>query len=126
LVPIGDDMTRVNNQPNLSKVNSFRIGAGQPQAANVAAADTIAYCSNLYYTAVQRMAANKETFINYASPDPNIATDLFAFMAQRFANTFGIAGLDCSVTYTADLANILELIGCCTPSCSIQEPKWFV
>jgi hypothetical protein len=89
-------MARVNNQPSLVKVNAYRTGAGQPNAINPTAADPVTYCSNLYYTAVQRLATNKDTFLTYGSPDPNVATSLFAYTAQRFANAF--AALDCEVT----------------------------
>jgi hypothetical protein len=109
LVPFSDDMTRVNNQPNLLKLNSYRSGVAQPVVNNLTAADPIAYCSNLYFTAVQRLAANMGILITASSPDPNIATNYFAYIAQRFANTFGIAGLDCAVSCTIDLVHICRI-----------------
>jgi hypothetical protein len=96
LVPISHAMCRVNNQPSLLKTNMYRAGANQPNAANVQAADGFIYCQNFYFTAPKRMAINAAAFSNFGSPDPNAATNLFAFMGQRFATAFGPDGLNCA------------------------------
>jgi len=96
LVPITHAMTRVNNQPSLDKVNAYRIACGQPMAATVAQADSFQYCFNLYYVGPKRLAANLNSFSNLGSPDPNAATNLFAFLVQRYAMSFGADGLNCA------------------------------
>jgi len=103
LVPLSHAMTRVNNQPNLVKTNLYRQGVGQPIAATNAGADSVAYCTNIYYTAPKRLAANQMPLFNFQSADPNVATNLFGFLAQRFFTTFGPDGLDC-----ANLLNVAQ------------------
>jgi len=103
LVPISHAMTRVNNQPNLVKTNAYRSGVGQPSAGTVANADSVAYCTNIYYNAPKRLAANQALLFNFQSADPNVATNLFAFLCQRFFTTFGPDGLNC-----ASLLNVAQ------------------
>jgi len=96
LVPITHAMTRVNNQPSLDKVNAYRAGCGQPTAGTALAADSFQYCFNLYYTGPARIAKNSAAFSNLGSPDANAATNLFAFLTQRYAMSFGPDGLNCA------------------------------
>jgi hypothetical protein len=96
LVPLSHAMTRVNNQPNLAKTNLYRAGVGQPLAQNNGQADSVAYCTNVYFTAPKRMAANQAVLFNFQSADPNVASNLFGFLAQRFFTTFGPDGLNCA------------------------------
>jgi len=96
LIPLSHAMTRLNNQPNLQKTNLYRQGVNQPIAANAAAADSVAYCTNIYYNAPKRMAANQTPLFNFQSADPNVATNLLGFLAQRFFTTFGPDGLNCA------------------------------
>jgi len=42
------------------------------------------------------MAKNQVLFFNTVSPDPNAATNMFGFLAQRFFQAFGPDGLDCA------------------------------
>jgi hypothetical protein len=96
LVTLNHAMTRVNNQPSLTKVNAYRQGVGQPPAATLKDADSFAFCYNYYYTAPARMAKNQILFFNTVSPDPNAAANMFGFLAQRFFQAFGPDGLDCT------------------------------
>jgi len=96
LVPISHAMTRVNNQPNLPKVNAYRTGVDQVPAGSVAQADGFVYCQNLYFVAPKRLAANQGPFSNFPSADPNAATNLFAFLCQRFFTSFSADGLNCA------------------------------
>jgi len=96
LVTLNHAMTRVNNQPNLNKVNLYRQGVGQPPALTVKDADSFTFCFNFYYAAPARMAKNQILFFNTVSADPNAATNMFGFMAQRFFQAFGPDGLDCA------------------------------
>jgi hypothetical protein len=101
LVPLSHAMTRVNNQPSVAKTNAYRAGVGQNPTAIVNGVvtnggDSVAYCTNIYYTAPARLLKNAANFVNFPSPDPNVATNLYAFMAQRFQTTFGPDGLNCA------------------------------
>jgi len=95
LVPVTHAMTRLNNQPSLAKTNAYRAGCGQPAANSLAQADGLTYCNNIYFTAPARLLKNEGPFTDFTSPDMNAATNLFAFLAQRFAATFGPDGLGC-------------------------------
>jgi len=96
LVPLTHAMTRVNNQPSLAKTNSYRMGCGQPTAATNAQADSFAYCTNLYYVGPARIKKNAAAFSNQGSPMAGVATNLFAFLGQRYATSFGPDGLNCA------------------------------
>jgi len=95
LVPLNDPMARVSGQPNLQKVNQYRLGVDQAAAVTNNDADSTAYCTNLYYTAPSRLVLNQNRFSALVSPDPNVATSLYAYMAFRLFNTFGDNGLGC-------------------------------
>jgi hypothetical protein len=97
LVSLNHVMTRVANQPNLAKVNAYRAGVNQALAATVAEADSFQFCFNYYHVQPARLLTNEKTFTNFGSPDTNMATSLFAFLAARFNASFGVNGLDCQV-----------------------------
>jgi hypothetical protein len=96
LIPLGDPMARVANQPNLQKVNAYRSGLGQPAAATNADADQLSFCTNYYNLQPRRILLNFRTLINYPSPVPTVADSLFTFLAQRFQAAFGPNNLDCT------------------------------
>jgi len=96
LTPLSHAMTRVNNQPSLVKTNAYRVGADQVQATSVTQADGTVYCSNLYFIGPRRLALNAAALSNFASADPAAAINLFAFLAQRYATSFGPDGLNCA------------------------------
>jgi hypothetical protein len=96
LVPISHAMTRVNNQPSLQKTNAYRAGCGQTLATSATQADGTVYCQNLYFGGPKRLAANSMNFQNFPSPLANVATNLFAFLAQRMFTSFGPDGLNCA------------------------------
>jgi len=95
LVPLTDPMARVSGQPSLDKVNLYRQGVDQQTTSSVNGADSASYCYNLYYTAPKRLSLNSDRFSNLVSPDPNVATSLFAYMASRLSVSFGENGLGC-------------------------------
>ncbi|MBV9688775.1 MAG: hypothetical protein JO202_03585 [Ktedonobacteraceae bacterium] len=95
LVPAGDPMVLLNNNPNLGKVNAYRLGVDQPAAQNLDMASTTTYCQNLVAIAPQRLALDMNLTQNRPSPDAAAANNLFTFLAQRFATTFGANGLNC-------------------------------
>jgi hypothetical protein len=101
LVPAGDEMTLVNGNPSLAKVNLYRAGAGQPFATTLngtgtTSASTTAYCQNLINVALPRLQRDMTLFQNQPSPDGGAtATTLFGFLANRLNATLSANGLNC-------------------------------
>jgi len=103
LVPLNDDMTVITNgntvTQSLGKTNAYRAGVGQPPAATTADASGITYCQNFAISGIF-IANNQGTLAGKASPMPAVAVDLFTFMAQRFATSFGpVPALGCNTTF---------------------------
>ena len=94
LVPSNDPMVLVNGQPNLLKLDAYRLGVDQ-QPAPFASASTTAYCTNLINVAPARLQRDKVLTMAQSSPDPMVASSLFTFLAQRFVATYGANGLNC-------------------------------
>jgi hypothetical protein len=95
LVPADDPMVLVNGQPNLKKLNLFRIGVGQLPVTNLDQASTKKYCQNLGTTGATRIIRDKPQTRQFMSPDPAVGNSLFTFLAQRFNGTWGPMGLNC-------------------------------
>jgi hypothetical protein len=101
LVPGADPMVLNNNNQDLNKVNTYRVGADQTQAASLTGnaatdANTTTYCQNLVNVALPRLKLDMTLFQNQASPDNGVtATTLFGFLANRLNNTFSANGLNC-------------------------------
>lgn len=103
LVPLNDDMTVINNgntvTQSLGKTNAYRAGVGQTPAATTADASGVTYCKNYAISGIF-IAGNQGTLAGKASPMPAVAVDLFTFMAQRFAASFGpVPALGCNDTF---------------------------
>lgn len=97
LVPLGDPMVLVNNNPSRNKVNTYRAGVDQPMArGQMDTASTRTYCSNLLAIGPQRMLLDARLTKVRPSPDPAAANTLFTFLAQRFVATFEANGLNCT------------------------------
>ncbi len=96
LVPANDPFVLVNGQPNLEQLNAYRLGVDQQPAAFLADASTTAYCRNLLQIAPARLALDKPFTQVKPSADPAVASNLFAFLAQRFVFTFENQGLNCT------------------------------
>ncbi len=107
LVPLGDPMTKVNNQPNLQKVNSYRVGVDQPIAYTPAQASTITYCKNILNIAPARLQLDSP-FTRLTPSPAATANSLFTFLAQRLSNTLSPNGLNC--TGLLNIANPVTLI----------------
>jgi hypothetical protein len=115
LVPLNDDFTvdAGNNgtvEQSLIKTNLYRAGVGQPQAADAANASSVTYCTR-YAASGIFIALNEELFTDATSPAPAASNNLFTFMANRFATSFGpvpalgcqtIFGIDSPVNQTTD------------------------
>ena len=88
VVPSMDPFVLVNGSPSLAKLNAYRAGVGQPQVTSLAQADTATYCRNLLAAGLPRILADKQFTTGGASPFPNLANNLFDFLALRFSQTF--------------------------------------
>jgi hypothetical protein len=95
LVPAGDPMVLVNGEPNLQKLNLYRVGVDQPPVSSLNQADTGEYCKNLRDIGAPRLFFDSPLTRNFASPAPDMASNLFAFLALRFNTTWGPNGLNC-------------------------------
>jgi hypothetical protein len=95
-VPAGDPMVLVNGNADLQKLNLYRRGVDQPQAATLADADTTTYCKNILNTAPGRLLANKTALLGGNAPVPAIASNLYNFLAVRLQVTLSAdGGLNC-------------------------------
>jgi hypothetical protein len=104
-VPSHDPMVLVNGMPNLAKQNLYRAGVDQTPVASArqAASDQRAFCQDLLQIAPPRLMLDQTLTSARPSPDPALASSLFTFLAQRFVNTFGPNGLNCTgILHRAD------------------------
>ena len=83
LIPLNDPMAEVNGAPSLGKVNAYRRGVDQPQAATMADASATTYCTNFRAIHPTRLAEDKVYLAARPSPSPDLANSLFTFMVQR-------------------------------------------
>jgi len=93
LVPMNDDFTVITGNngavtQSLAKTNLYRAGVGQPQAATAADASGTTYCQQ-YAASALFIAQNQALFTGTTSPAPAVANNLFTFLANRFATSFG-------------------------------------
>jgi len=95
LVPAGDPMVLVNHNPNLAKLNAYRIGVDQRTVESLDQASTTRYCQNLLNIAPRRLQRGAHLTKRQPSPDKAVANSLFTFLAQRFVTTYGADGLNC-------------------------------
>jgi len=88
LTPNNDPMITVNNQPDLAKLNLYRMGVNQPQA-NVLGGDNdpATYCRNYANVATTRFRSLSVNLKAFGSPAPGFA-NLFAFMINRAMTTY--------------------------------------
>ncbi len=96
VVPENDPMVLVNGQPNLFKLNAYRLGVDQPLVFNLNNASTTTYCTNLLNIGPARLQLDMPMTVKVSSPDAAVATNLFTFLGQRFAATFEANGLNCA------------------------------
>ena len=96
LVPSADPMVLNNNQPDLNKINAYRIGVDQPAVGNLDAASTTTYCQHMLAIGPARIQLDMQMTLGRGSPDPAAADSLFTFLAQRFVASYGANGLNCA------------------------------
>jgi len=101
LTPNSDPMVSTNGKPDLLKLNLYRLGVDEPQAAIFGGDnDPAAYCRNYVTIAVPRFKSLMTKLQNFGSPAPGFA-NLFDFMKARAVSTYG--ALNClALTGTQD------------------------
>jgi hypothetical protein len=95
LVPANDPMVLTNNQPDINKLNAYRVGVDQSRVPTLAAASTRTYCRHLLAIGPARIQLDMQLTQGRPSPDPAVANTLFTFLAQRFVASYGADGLNC-------------------------------
>ena len=95
LVPENDPMVLTNNQPDINKLNAYRIGVDQSRVPTLAAASTTTYCKHLLAIGPARIQLDMQLTQGRPSPDPAVANSLFTFLEQRFVASYGANGLNC-------------------------------
>jgi hypothetical protein len=94
-----DTSSNGNITQSLTKTNLYRAGVGQPQAADAANASAVTYCTR-YAESGLFIASNEALFTGASSPAPGASNNLFTFMANRFATSFGPApSLGCQTIF---------------------------
>jgi len=101
LTPNNDPMITTNGQPDLLKLNLYRLGVDQPQAAVMGGDnDPTAFCRNYATIAVPRFVSLKAKLQAFASPAPGF-NNLFDFMKARAMTSY--VNLNCqALTGAAD------------------------
>jgi hypothetical protein len=94
-VPENDPMVLTNNQPDINKLNAYRIGVDQSPVPTLAAASTRTYCKHLLAIGPARIQLDMQLTQGRPSPDPAVANSLFTFLEQRFVASYGANGLNC-------------------------------
>jgi hypothetical protein len=92
---VNDPMVLTNNQPDINKLNAYRVGVDQSRVPTLAAASTRTYCKHLLAIGPARIQLDMQLTQGRPSPDPAVANTLFTFLAQRFVASYGAAGLNC-------------------------------
>jgi len=85
-----------NGNYDVNKVNSYRAGVNQFLVNSVddPSANTRVYCIHLLQIAPERIMRFKKHFMNFTSPSPTTAANLFEFLVQRFQASLQI--LNCT------------------------------
>ena len=97
LVPLRDPMVLDEGKRDLRKLDTYRRGVDQPQAAYPFQAETSRYCRHMLRIAPARLLLDQALLKPDAahptrgvSPDPAVADSLFTFMGQRFVASYDI------------------------------------
>ena len=114
LVPAIDPMVLDNDAQSLEKVNLYRIGVNQQPLSCLNKNDDIKYCNQLAIITPPFLTRYQNEFLNFASPDVELANNLMNFLAVRFVNTWDIlnclnlTGLQSPISVTVDpITNIV-------------------
>jgi hypothetical protein len=101
LIPNNDPMVTTNNQPDITKLNLYRMSVNQPQTAVLGGDnDPATFCRNYATVAVARFKSLVNNLKGHVAPAPG-SPNLFAFMITRAMTTY--ANLNCQgLTGTPD------------------------
>jgi len=96
-VPLGDPMTLFNGAASVNKTNLYRAGVFQAPIGSAGAdnGDTLTYCQNLLKIAPVRLFLDRAFTIGRPSLAPAMASNLFAFLANRLATSINADNLNC-------------------------------
>jgi hypothetical protein len=121
-----DDFAVINDNgvitQSLQKTNLYRAGVGQPQAADTANASGTTYCQS-YAASGIFIATNQALFTKATSPAPGVASNLFTFMANRFATSFGpVPSLGCATIFGVNVTSIVQqtVVNCIVTAATID------
>jgi hypothetical protein len=134
-IPAGDQFAQgppYSGIPDLGQVNLYRLGVDQPLALTLDDASTTTYCRNLVDIGIPLLQLEQPRLTAFRSPFPDVANNLFTFMAQRFSatymllNEFGrtckeLLGQDNPVTLTTD-ANGVVIDATIQSGAPMQDP----
>ena len=90
LTPSIGPMTLDNGVESLIKVNLYRAGVNQPPLDKLNQNDNILYCNQLISFTPTFLSFHSNELANFKSPEPEIATNLLNFLANRFVNSLEI------------------------------------
>jgi hypothetical protein len=95
---------------SLDKVNLYRQGVFQTEANNNNDASGSIYCRNFAVSGIF-IAKNQILFQGFTSPSPTVANNLFTFMANRFATSFGpVPNLGCVTIFGLDASPVAQTL----------------
>ncbi|KAF9436995.1 hypothetical protein BGZ76_002305 [Entomortierella beljakovae] len=104
LVLMTNSVIHFNNQPNLNKVNVYRLGLNQPTLSSIDQDTAETFCTNLDKIAPRYIKSIKNQIINSPSPSPSVANNLFTFMSQRYLATWASLKCDKILNRTSAIA----------------------
>lgn len=123
LIPAGDPMVlNGDGSVSLDKTNAYRVGVDQPEARYLFQADTARYCRDMLRIAPQRLLLNQTLLEGGKSPVPS-ASNLFAFLAQRFTASYDILGCGDLVNIPDPISVTLDVNGVATDA-TIDLPRY--
>jgi len=98
-----------NGNPDINKLNAYRVGNVQVPVVTLADANQITYCQNMYTQGPNFIIGNQALLILKPSPDPANTNTLFSFLVARFNTAVGNGGLNC--VGLLNLPSPLALVG---------------
>jgi hypothetical protein len=96
-IPAGDPMVLVNGNPNLIKLNLYRLNVNQPLTLNPHfGSSTFSFCKNMLSITLLGIINDQKYTAAFASPSPATSDSLFSFLVMRWFTAFGPNGLNCA------------------------------
>ncbi len=106
LIPAGNPMVLVDGEPNLEKLNRYRVDVDEPPVQSLDQASTAAFCEGLLgadpagrplapAAGLAKLFEDRDLTIGAPSPEPDVATNLFGFLVSRWKASYGPDNLGC-------------------------------